>query len=121
MFKEVLKRQDVLNQELPEEKEFLKPEIVIEDLKPVKETIKPKPLKKKPKPKKKTTIKKKPAKKKITTTKKRVDKFMASETSARYHTAKCVWAKKIKPSARIYYHTSEQAEKAGHLPCRCTS
>jgi len=132
MFKEVLKRQDLLSQELPEEKEFLKPEIIIEDLKPAKKTPEPKPTQKKttkkkvtkkkskPKSTKKKTTKKTKAIKKAKTNKRSV-KFIASETSARYHITKCVWTKKIKPSARIYYQSIEQAEKAGHLPCRCTA
>ena len=46
------------------------------------------------------------------------EQFVASSTSKKYHLPECRYARKIKQENRIYFHSHEEAEKEGYLPCK---
>ena len=46
------------------------------------------------------------------------EQFVASSTSKKYHLPECRYALKIKQENRIYFHSHEEAEKEGYLPCK---
>jgi len=44
-------------------------------------------------------------------------KFVASKKSDKYHRCDCRYAKRIKPENLVCFHSREDAEKEGYLPC----
>lgn len=44
--------------------------------------------------------------------------FWASKNSNKYHYPDCRWAKKIKPNNLVVFKSSEDAVKAGYIPCK---
>lgn len=46
-------------------------------------------------------------------------KFVASKTGTMYHTPKCEWAKRIKKSNRVWFNTHQEAKKAGYKKHSC--
>lgn len=44
-------------------------------------------------------------------------RYVASQTSDRYHNPSCVWATHIRPDKRVFYWTSSAAEKDERNPC----
>jgi len=46
-------------------------------------------------------------------------KYVASKKGAKYHVAKCDWAKKINKNNRVWFDTEQEAKKKGYKACNC--
>lgn len=44
--------------------------------------------------------------------------FWGSKQTNKYHNPSCRWAQKIKPSNLVKFQTTQEAAKAGYVPCK---
>jgi len=45
-------------------------------------------------------------------------RYMGSKYGDSYHTRSCLWADQIQPENRIYFSSSDAAEREGYVACR---